>query len=141
MHIRCAMSEPAVTVPKTTSVQGVARRMKDSAAKTVFIVDAENRLLGVVTDRDLAVRVLAPGLSAQVRVEAVMTRKPVAVDADADIMGAYRAMRAEGVQRIPVVSEGRLVGVITFEDLFRISTQGPTMPRRAVVITRGSLTP
>ncbi|WP_234433761.1 CBS domain-containing protein [Streptomyces rimosus] len=135
------MSEPAVTVPRTASVQGVARRMKRSGAGTVFIVDDENRLLGRVTDRDLAVRVLAPGLSAEVRVEAVMTRKPVAVDADADIMGAYRAMRAEGVQRIPVVSQGRLVGVITFEDLFRISMQGPTAPRRTMVIARGPLAP
>ncbi|KOT51386.1 MULTISPECIES: CBS domain-containing protein [Streptomyces] len=133
MRIRDAMREPAVTVPETASVQDTALRMKHSGTRVVFIVNNDTCLLGTVTDRDLAVRVLAAGLPAQVRVKTVMTRRPAAVDADDDLMAAYRTMHAGRAQWIPVVSEGRLVGVVTFDDLFRISTRGLAEPQRAVV--------
>ncbi|MBC9713908.1 CBS domain-containing protein [Streptomyces sp. TRM66268-LWL] len=105
-----------------TPVQDVARTMRDLGVGSVFVTDDE-RLVGVVTDRDLAVRVVAPARSPHTGVEAVMTKDPVSVDADADIMAAYRAMRERRVGRIPVVHGGRLVGVVTFDDLFWLAMQ------------------
>ncbi|QDQ09443.1 cyclic nucleotide-binding/CBS domain-containing protein [Streptomyces spectabilis] len=129
MRIQHAMSSPAVTVPATASVQDAAQHMRRSGAGAVFVVADDNRLLGVVTDRDLVVRVLARGMSARLRVDTVMTERPVAVDAGDDIMSAYRAMRAQRVLHLPVVSAGRLVGVVTFDELFRLSMRGLADPQ------------
>ncbi|WP_030684361.1 cyclic nucleotide-binding/CBS domain-containing protein [Streptomyces sp. NRRL B-1347] len=132
MRIQHAMSSPAVAVPDTASVQDVARRMRRSGVGTLFVVADDNRLLGTVTDRDLVIRVLARGASAQVRVGTVMTERPVAVDVEDDLMAAYRTMRARRVLCVPVVSGSRLVGVVTFDELVRLSTRGLAEPQGAV---------
>ncbi|WP_052865404.1 CBS domain-containing protein [Streptomyces niger] len=124
MEIRYAMSSPAVAVPVMASVQDVAKHMQYASVGAVFVVDDDNRLLGMVTDRDLVLRVLAPGLSAQERVESVMTREPVAVTPADDIATVHHVMRRHGIRRVPVVYEGRLMGVVTFEDLFWLAMQG-----------------
>ncbi|MDN3027924.1 CBS domain-containing protein [Streptomyces sp. S.PB5] len=122
MLVRHIMSGPPVTVPPTESVRDVALTMRALDAGYLFVV-GDDSLVGVVTDRDLVNRVLATGLSAETRVEAVMTGAPASVDADADVMAAYRIMRDLGVRRVPVLSERRLVGVVTFDDVFRLATQ------------------
>jgi CBS domain-containing protein len=122
MLVRHVMSAPPVTVPPTASVRDVALTMRALDAGSLFVV-GDGALVGVVTDRDLVNRVLAPDLSAEVRVETVMTGDPASVDADADVMAAYRVMRDLRVRRVPVLSEGRLVGVITFDDVFWLATQ------------------
>jgi signal-transduction protein with cAMP-binding, CBS, and nucleotidyltransferase domain len=122
MLVRHVMSAPPVTVPPTASVRDVALTMRALDAGSLFVV-GDGVLVGVVTDRDLVTRVLAPDLSAEVRVETVMTGDPASVDADADVMAAYRVMRDLRVRRVPVLSEGRLVGVITFDDVFWLATQ------------------
>ncbi|MDN3028981.1 CBS domain-containing protein [Streptomyces sp. S.PB5] len=117
------MSSPPVIVPVMASAQEAASTMRELNVGSVCVI-ADDQLVGVVTDRDLAIRILARGRPAQVRIDTVMTTNPTAVDADADIMAAYRIMRDQQIRRVPVVSEGRLVGVVTFDDLFWLSTQG-----------------
>ncbi|MGI5466601.1 CBS domain-containing protein [Streptomyces sp. CA-132043] len=124
MKVRYAMSAPAVAVPVMASVQDVARHMQYASVGAVFVVDDDNRLLGVVTDRDLVTRVLAPGVPAQERIDMVMTKNPVSVTPGDDVATVHRVMRRHGIRRVPVVYEGRLVGVVTFEDLFWLSMHG-----------------
>jgi CBS domain-containing protein len=85
------------------------------------IVVRDRRPIGIVTDRDLAVRVLRAGLDAEsTPVQEVMTT-PVHVVRDvADLAEAAAAMRAARVRRLVVVdAEGRLVGIVSLDDLVR----------------------
>ncbi len=86
------------------------------------VVD-DDRVVGIVTDRDLVVRAMAHGLSPQAKVETVMSHAPATVDAETAVAVALLVMRSVQVRHLPVVSEGRLVGMISFDDLFWQLTQ------------------
>jgi signal-transduction protein with cAMP-binding, CBS, and nucleotidyltransferase domain len=68
------MEREAARCPESLSVEACARMMRDDNVGFLCVADVEERVLGVVTDRDLAVRVLAGGLSPQTPVGQVMTR-------------------------------------------------------------------
>lgn len=118
MKVSEAMTAPPVTVPPDVGLAEAARRMADASVGSVLVVDDEGVLLGIVTDRDVAVRGLGGGLDRDARVDAVMSARVVTVDAGDDLQTAYRAFRRTGVRRLPVLELGRAVGVLTVDDLF-----------------------
>ncbi|MEU1673091.1 CBS domain-containing protein [Streptomyces roseifaciens] len=79
----------------------------------------DDGVIGVITDRDLVVRAMAHGLSPALRVEEVMSGDPVTVEPDTPVAAALHAMRSIKARHLPVVDEGgRLVGMVSFDDLF-----------------------
>ena len=103
-------------------VSDVAKLMKDEDIGPVLIVDDTNdgkRLVGIVTDRDLAIKVVGEGRDPKsTRVEDVMTDSLVTCRADDDVENAMRAMAQNQLRRIPVVDDnGQLVGIISQADL------------------------
>jgi CBS domain-containing protein len=117
MRVSDVMNAPTVTVGPGDSIRQAAVRL-DAHGVGCVLVTVDGVPLGVVTDRDLAVRALAPGLDPQGPVSLVMSEPVVTVDADADLAEAYRTFRRSGVRRLPVVSRGRLVGLLAVDDLF-----------------------
>lgn len=103
-----------------TAVIDAAQLMRDEDLGWLPVVDDGRRrkLLGVVTDRDLLIRVMADGLDpGGIAVEEVMTRRPVACRSGDTIAAALEAMASHQVRRVPVVDEGRLVGVVSQADI------------------------
>jgi len=103
-------------------VSDVAQLMKDEDIGPVLIVDDSNdgkRLVGIVTDRDLAIKVVGEGHDPQnTRVEDVMTESLVTVRASDDVQSAMQAMAQNQLRRIPVVDDnGQLVGIISQADV------------------------
>ena len=98
--------------------QEVAARMKDRDLGCFPVCDG-GVVVGIITDRDLVLRVLAEGRDASTtRIEAVMTREVVCCDPENRVADAVVAMTERKVRRIPVVaSDGRLVGVVTLGKL------------------------
>jgi hypothetical protein len=78
----------------------------------------DGALHGIVTDRDLVLRGIGGGLDQTARADAVMSAKAFTVKADDDLQAAYRTFRRTGVRRLPVLDAGRVVGVLTIDDLF-----------------------
>ncbi|MEW2299744.1 CBS domain-containing protein [Streptomyces sp. NPDC006655] len=112
------MTAPPVTVAPDVGLAEAARRMAAASVGSVLVVDDEGVLVGIVTDRDVALRGLGGGLDGDAGVEAVMSARVVTVDAGDDLRAAYRAFRRTGVRRLPVLELGRVVGVLTVDDLF-----------------------
>ncbi|MBI4597730.1 MAG: CBS domain-containing protein [Candidatus Omnitrophica bacterium] len=86
----------------------------------VPVVDSQTtkQVVGVVTDRDIALFLTkTPTLANQVRVEACMSRDPKVIAPDADLREAAQAMEQCAVHRLPVVDGGRLVGVLSLNDI------------------------
>lgn len=82
----------------------------------VLVADADRRLLGIFTGRD-AVRLLAEGLDARrTRVDAVMTRDPVALGPRATAQEALQALHDGGFRHLPIVAEGRVAGIVSRYD-------------------------
>ncbi|MFB7112735.1 CBS domain-containing protein [Streptomyces sp. NPDC093064] len=117
MKVSEVMTAPAVCVPPHVSLVEVSRRMAECAVGSVLVVE-DGALRGIVTDRDLAVRGMGGGLGTEAHVEAVMSPRVATIEAADDLQLAYRSFRRTGVRRLPVLEAGRVVGVLTIDDLF-----------------------
>jgi len=115
------MTENLVFCTPGDTVSKVAQLMKRQDIGPVLIVDNERSktLVGIVTDRDLAIKVVGEGRDPQnTKVEEVMTRKLVTCHADDSIENAMKAMAQYQLRRIPVVDDNnRLVGIISQADV------------------------
>jgi len=102
-----------------TSAQAAARLMSENQIGFLPICDVDGHPLGVVTDRDLALRVCAENLPAdKTLLSAIMTHDPLSLPEDSSVASAEEAMLRRKRRRILLVDEnGRLVGLITLADL------------------------
>lgn len=99
------------------SVHGAARAMEANQIGTVIVQD-QGEVVGLVTDRDLAIRVLGSGLDpTTTTLGDIMTVDVATLSPDADQTDALRLMRARNARRIPLVEGGRVVGIVTLDDL------------------------
>ncbi|HET6596725.1 MAG TPA: CBS domain-containing protein [Anaerolineales bacterium] len=118
---RDIMTEDVVTATAEATIVDVARLMKNADIGPILIVDneASNTLVGIVTDRDIVMKVIADGQDATTtRVGEVMSKKLVTCRADDDVDVAMKAMAQFQLRRIPVVEDNmRLVGIISQADL------------------------
>lgn len=106
------------------SAQAAAQRMHARKSGCLVVVNRANEPIGVVTDRDLTIRVLADGLDAQTQLAEVMTRHPKSVGEQTPIEEALRLMRAGAFRRLPVVDRsGKLAGLVTLDDILELLTE------------------
>ena len=112
-----ARDDVVKTTPETPAVE-LARMMRDESVGSVVITE-DDYLVGIVTDRDLATRVLAEGRNADnLTAENVMTSDVCSIGVDAGFHEAAQMMRENGVRRLPICNENdELVGIITVDDL------------------------
>jgi len=109
-------SNPTAITPDTTA-QEAARLLKTENVGALPIVE-DGRLTAVVTDRDLAVRVLAEGRGAETPVREIASQDLVTIDPQQNLDEAARLMAEHQVRRLPVVEEdGRLVGMLAQADV------------------------
>ncbi len=119
MLVRDIMRSPVVAVSPATTLQDAYRTMREKGFRHLPVLDGE-RLAGVVTDRDLrlATSALAPvPFPPDSSVSAVMCREPLTADPGDAVEDAARVMRERKIGCLPVVDDGRVVGIITGIDL------------------------
>jgi CBS domain-containing protein len=115
--VRHAMTEAPKTVGADASVQEVAQVMKSEDVGVVPVVE-DGEPVGLITDRDLALRVLAEGEDpSRVRAGDVATRAPVAATPDMKLSEARELMEEHQVRRLPVVKGRQLVGILSLGDV------------------------
>ena len=112
------MSTTVETVPGGTNLVEATKRMARADIGDVLVVDSSGALRGIITDRDIAIRVVAEGQDPQdVRVADGMS-SAVSVRSDATVEEAMQVMRQHDIRRIPVVdTTDRPIGVISLGDL------------------------
>ena len=114
---------PVVTADPDESIVEVACRMRDEHVGDVVVVDKQRRPVGMLTDRDIVVSVVAqsPDKIDTLLVSDVMTANPMTARVTEEVDEAVSRMRARGVRRLPVVElDGRLEGIVTFDDLLKV---------------------
>ena len=105
-----------VGIEPDRTVHEAAAVMEEAGVGALAVIDGE-RLVGVVTDRDLVRRVLARNVPLDARVDAVMSTPVATIDADADLHQAFALFRSRAVRRLAVVRGEQFVGMITVDDL------------------------
>jgi CBS domain-containing protein len=114
-------TKPVVTASAQMTVEEAARAMRTRNVGALVVVNA-GRPIGMLTDRDVAIEVVAKGVDPDVaRVGDVMHKRPVTIREDLGLFDAAKVFARTGVRRLPVVTKsGVLVGVITVDDLIML---------------------
>lgn len=111
------MTEEVVTASPGCSVRVAAELMRERNVGSVILVADGGEILGVVTDRDLAVSVVADGRSAEEPVAGHASRPVVTGNPRMGVGEAVELMARHGIRRLPVLDGARLTGIVTLDDL------------------------
>ncbi|MFJ8928762.1 MULTISPECIES: CBS domain-containing protein [unclassified Streptomyces] len=115
--VREVMTPGVVAVRPDASLVEAAQLMRAQDIGDVLVAD-EMQVVGVLTDRDIALRAVADGADPlTVSAEAVCTPHPVAIGPDDEVSAAVALMREYAVRRLPVVQDGQAVGMVSLGDL------------------------
>ncbi|MFB6104951.1 MAG: CBS domain-containing protein [Halobacteriaceae archaeon] len=131
MPVKTLAVDPVTTQPDA-SVRDLARMLRDEDLGDLIVVE-DNKPIGIVTDRDVALAVADHDDLESLSVADIMTRDPITVHEDATAVDLPAAMAKGHVRRIPVVDDdGNLVGIATLDDV--VATVGEMMKDVATVI-------
>jgi CBS domain-containing protein len=135
MKARDIMTADPTSASVNDSAAQAARLMREKDCGSLPVSDATGKIVGVITDRDLAVRGLAEELGPDARVSKLMTLFPYSCSPDDDVQAVEKIMAERKVRRVPVVDENQhCIGVIAQADLARAATQKAAVTDREVVL-------
>jgi CBS domain-containing protein len=113
-----------VMVEHSVSIREAAQRMSAENVSSVLVM-REGKLCGIATDKDLRQRVLARGLDPALAIEQVMTGDPMSLAEGADVDAALLLMMRQNYHHLPVVDDGKPLGVVTAGDILRSQSEHP----------------
>ena len=116
------MSKKPITVHVDVSIAEAARLMKDRDVGSLIVIEGETPV-GIVTERDMVTKVIAPGRSVDTKVKEVMSAPLVSVHPHMEVSEAANKMAHLKIRRLAVVDGGKLVGLITENDIISIWPQ------------------
>ncbi|MBL4933288.1 MULTISPECIES: CBS domain-containing protein [Clostridium] len=117
MQVKDIMSKDLVSLSQDDSVERAAQMMKQFDIGSIPVCQEQN-LVGVVTDRDIAVRSVATGQNTSIqKIKDVMTSKPVTGTPDMDIHDAAKIMSDQQIRRLPIIQNNNLVGIVALGDI------------------------
>ena len=124
MKVREIMTNHVVRIGAEEPVEVAARAFTHYNVGALPVCGIDGRVCGMVTDRDLVTRCLAPGRSAgNTKVKDVITNRVISAGPDMDISAAAHLMGREQVRRLPVVENGKLCGMVSLADI-AVSEEG-----------------
>jgi CBS domain-containing protein len=112
------MTTPVVTVSPGEAVRVAIGKMLEADIGSVVVVE-EGRPAGLFTERDVIRRILEDDMLMERPVADVMSSPPVTAGVATEVVDAFEMMDNEGIRRLPIVSDGLLVGIVTEGDLRR----------------------
>ena len=119
MKVRELMTTEPTSVEPNATLGEVATLMKQDDCGSIPVVQS-GRLVGIVTDRDIVIRGIAAGSDPKTqRVSAIMSADPVTTGPDKDVTEAEKVMADRQIRRLPVVENGKLVGIIVTAQIAR----------------------
>ena len=140
-QLRDVMTIGPLVLPRTASVLDAAQTMADADIGPVLVVDDDQVLCGLLTDRDIVVRAVAPRRKLEsTAVGEVCTADVTTLSPSDSVVDALRVMEARAVRRIPVVEEGRPVGIVSLADL-AVHPDGDVASRLPSTLARISAAP
>jgi len=117
MEIREVMTESVVTAPSESPVRVVAELMRERNVGSVILIDDGGDIVGFITDRDLAVSVLADGRDHEEPAAGHASAPVITGEPGMSLDDATDLMAGHGIRRLPILDGGRLTGIVTLDDL------------------------
>jgi acetoin utilization protein AcuB len=130
MLVKERMSRHPITIRPETSLHDALRIMREEKVRRLPVLNRDNELIGIVLERDLLYASPSPVTSlsvyemnylmSKITIESLMTRDVITIAEDCPLEEAARTMADNQVGGLPVMRDGRLVGMITESDLFKV---------------------
>ena len=121
MLVRDVMSSPVITLDENSVSNFAATAMDQNELGCVIVTNKAGKSIGIITERDLVIRVLAKNLKPDtIKAKEIMTTPLVTIEPDASITEAARRMNRLHVRRLGVIYKGDLVGIITSKDVLGV---------------------
>jgi CBS domain-containing protein len=114
--IEDVMTKSVISVDASLTVNETAKMMEDSKVGAVIIME-ENTPIGIVTDRDFAVKVAAHAYQISTPIKQIMSSPLFLINSDESVRAAADLMHDRGIRKLPVVDDGNIVGIITASDI------------------------
>ncbi len=125
MSLATICNRNVVYIDQDAGIVEVAQLMRERHVGSVIVVDGAGKPIGIITDRDLVIEVIANEVSAEaLLLKDIMTPEPVILQESADTEAALKLLRDHGVRRAPVVdAEGLLSGIVSMDDVLQHLSQ------------------
>ena len=121
MLVKDIMSSPVVTLDENEASNKAAAVMDKNDLGSVIVTNKAGNSIGIITERDLVIRVLAKNLKPDtVKAKEIMTTPLVTIEPDATITEAVRQMNRLDIRRLGVIYKGNLVGIISSKDILGV---------------------
>jgi signal-transduction protein with cAMP-binding, CBS, and nucleotidyltransferase domain len=119
--VKDIMSSPAVTVDENLLANKVAALMDKHDYGCIIVTTKDGKPLGIITERDLVVRVLAKNIKPDdIKAKKVMTTPLMTIEPDATIADAAKRMSRLDIRRLAVIYKGKLVGIVSGKDVLHV---------------------
>lgn len=116
--IREVMTAKPLVIETSSTVADAAKAMKGAEVGPVPVVSSDGTLCGIVTDRDIVLRVVAEGLDpSATQVGTIASQRVFTLSPDDSVDAAVKLMREQAIRRLPIVEKEKLVGIVALGDL------------------------
>ncbi|MEE8400878.1 MAG: CBS domain-containing protein [Candidatus Hydrothermarchaeaceae archaeon] len=112
------MTKNVKTITPDDIMENAAELMKKHRIGCLVVVD-KDKPIGIVTERDIAYKIVAEGKGGDIKVEEVMSKDLKTVGEDKSRVDAAKLMASHVIRRLPVLKKGKLVGIVTIEDIMK----------------------
>ena len=118
MQVVEVMIKDVKTARGTDSIKDAAQAMKKDDVGALIVVGGSGEAIGIVTERDIVIDIVADGTDPEtVKVEDIMTSELITISPETDLEDAADVMTEHDIKRLPVIYEGKLVGIVSASDL------------------------
>lgn len=123
LNVIDAMTKKLISVVPTTSAFECAKILKKEHLGSVVVKD-KGKLLGIVSEQDLVYKIIAKSIEPKkTKISEIMTKKVITISPDKDITDAMLKMSKFNVRRLPIVENGKILGMLTMKDVLKIEPQ------------------
>jgi len=119
MTISDVMTKSVVSIDAAMTINEAAKMMEDAKVGAVIVME-NNKPVGIVTDRDFAVKVAAHAYQISTPVKQIMSSPLVSINSDQTVRAASDLMHDRQVRKLPVIEDGKVVGIITATDIVNL---------------------
>ena len=138
MKVSEVMTTEVESVPMSSTVEEVASIMKVENIGSVPVVDEDDDLVGIITDRDIVVRCVAEGKNpSDTSIEEILSPELETIEPDVEIEEATQLMADRQIRRLPVCKDGELVGILSIGDLAVKTSRAEASTQALREISRG----
>jgi CBS domain-containing protein len=125
IRVKNIMTKEVISVDASVNVNDAAKMMEDAKVGAIIVME-NNSPVGIITDRDFAIKIVAHAYPITTPVKKIMSQPLIGVDPEESVWTVADLMYTRGVRKIPVIDEDTVVGIITATDLvnqFAVSTE------------------